>query len=72
MQSKIADSGNALELIRELDRATSEMMALRVNEVGSPLWREALVRQQNAFRKWCDYLYEKAEEPPSEDRLSLA
>jgi hypothetical protein len=66
------DPPNALDLISELDRATEEMMALHVDQVGGERWQLALERQQCAFRAWRDYLFLKAEEKPPAKRLNVA
>ncbi|WP_110951134.1 hypothetical protein [Pseudomonas bohemica] len=72
MRSTNVDPPNALDLISELDRATEEMMALHVEQVGGERWQEACARQQRAFRAWRDYLFRKADEKPPVRRLSIA
>jgi hypothetical protein len=56
----------------ELDQATEQMMSIPVENIGSAVWEEALVRQQNAFRKWRDYLYCKADQRPAIRLLNIA
>ncbi|MDH0748713.1 hypothetical protein N5D61_20525 [Pseudomonas sp. GD03842] len=72
MPQRLIDSPNALELIKELDDATEQMMALGVDQVGSPQWQVVFDRQQRAFRNWRDYLYLKADEKPPAHLLNIA
>ena len=72
MRPKICDAPNALDLIKELDDATEQMMAISVDHVGTPPWQDAFNRQQRAFRNWRDYLYLKADEKPSAQLLNIA
>jgi len=66
------DSPNALDLVKELDDATEQMMAIGVDQIGTPQWQEAFERQQRAFRGWRDYLYLKADEKPPARLLRIA
>ncbi|SEI66639.1 MULTISPECIES: hypothetical protein [unclassified Pseudomonas] len=72
MRAKIFDSPNALDLMKELDQATEQMMSISVELVGGPQWQEAFDRQQKAFRSWRDYLYCKADEKPPARLLNIA
>lgn len=72
MRSKICDAPNAIDLIKELDDATEQMMAIGVDRVGTPPWQNAFDRQQRAFRNWRDYLYVKADEKPPVRLLNIA
>lgn len=72
MRSEVFDAPNALDLIKELDDATEQMMAISVDLVGTPEWQEAFDRQQRAFRGWRDYLYNKADEQPPARLLHIA
>lgn len=44
------------KLIGELNRATTAMMLIGLDQVGSPEWHEAHLRQQQAFAVWLRYL----------------
>lgn len=72
MQPEIVDTPNTLDLIKELDDATEQMMAISVDLIGTPEWQEAFDRQQRAFRTWRDYLYNKADEKPPARLLHIA
>lgn len=72
MRPQQHDAPNALDLIKELDQATEQMMSISVELVGGPQWQEAFNRQQSAFRKWREYLYCKAEEKPPARLLNIA
>jgi hypothetical protein len=72
MRPNVFDVPNALDLIKELDEATEQMMAIGVDQVGCPQWQEAFERQQRAFRNWRDYLYLKADEKPPVSLLNIA
>jgi hypothetical protein len=72
MRPKVCDAPNALDLVKELDDATEQMMALGVDQVGTVEWQEVFDRQQRAFRSWRDYLYLKADEKPPAKLLSIA
>lgn len=72
MRTTTFDPPNALDLINELDRATEEMMALHVGQVGGERWQRACERQQRAFRNWREYLFQKAAEKPPVKLLGVA
>jgi hypothetical protein len=72
MRPKVCEAPNALDLVKELDDATEQMMEIGVDQVGSPQWQDAFERQQRAFRNWRDYLYRKADEKPPARLLSIA
>lgn len=61
MRSLILDMPNGRELVDELDLATEQMMSMPVELIGSPQWQEAAHRQQQAFRKWREYLHRMAD-----------
>jgi hypothetical protein len=44
------------KLLCELNKATSAMMSIGLDQVGSPGWHEAHLRQQQAFADWLRYL----------------
>lgn len=60
MRSLILDMPNGRELVDELDLATEQMMAIPIELVGSEYWQTAFNRQQQAFKKWREYLHCKA------------
>jgi hypothetical protein len=72
MRPEVFDAPNALDLIKELDNATEQMMAISVDLIGTLEWQEAFDRQQRAFRSWRDYLYNKADEKPPARLLHIA
>ncbi|WP_268796488.1 hypothetical protein [Pseudomonas huanghezhanensis] len=43
-------------LLCELNRATAQMMLIRLDEVGTRQWHEAQLCQQQAFDNWLRYL----------------
>ena len=57
MRPLIHDMPNGRELVDELDLATSQMMSIPVDLIGSAQWLEASSRQYQAFRKWREYLH---------------
>ncbi|AWY43822.1 hypothetical protein DKY63_29480 [Pseudomonas putida] len=61
MRSSVPDMPNGRELIDELDLATSRMMAISADLIGTVAWREASERQQLAFKKWREYLHQMAD-----------
>jgi hypothetical protein len=44
------------KLLSELNRSTTAMMLIGLDQVGSPGWHEAHCRQQQAFAVWLRYL----------------
>lgn len=44
------------KLLCELNQATAAMMLIGLDQVGSPGWHEAHLRQQQAFAVWLRYL----------------
>lgn len=44
------------KLLSELNRSTTAMMLIGLDQVGSPGWHEAHFRQQQAFAVWLRYL----------------
>ncbi|MHC8305503.1 hypothetical protein [Pseudomonas sp. PB3P13] len=61
MRSLILDMPNGRELVDELDFATEQMMSIPVELIGSAQWQDAACRQQQAFRKWREYLHRMAD-----------
>ncbi|VVM39821.1 hypothetical protein PS662_02903 [Pseudomonas fluorescens] len=61
MRSLILDMPNGRELIDELDLATSQMMSISVELIGGAQWQEVSNRQQQAFKKWREYLHRMAD-----------
>lgn len=56
MRPLILDLPNGRELAHELDLAIEQMMSIPVEHIGGPLWLAASNRQQQAFKKWREYL----------------
>ncbi|MVV47551.1 hypothetical protein EJA72_04690 [Pseudomonas sp. PB120] len=72
MRSLTLDMPNGRELNDELDLATSLMMSIPVELIGSVQWREASSRQYQAFRKWREYLHHMADGRVKVERLKVA
>lgn len=72
MRSLILDMPNGRELIDELDFATGLMMSMPVELIGGPEWQEASIRQQQAFRKWREYLHHMADGRVCVENLKVA
>ncbi|VVP11984.1 MULTISPECIES: hypothetical protein [Pseudomonas] len=56
MRPLILDLPNGRELANELDFAIGEMMSIPVELIGGAQWLSACNRQQQAFKKWREYL----------------
>lgn len=56
MRSLISEMPNGRKLVDELDIATEQMMSIPVELIGGARWQEASNRQQQAFKKWQEYL----------------
>ena len=56
MQSHELNSEDSGGLLNELNRATTDLMAIDIKQFGSEEWHKAHQRQQEAFAIWLRYI----------------